>query len=163
MQQRPCLRWKEQTWLYAPEHVEKAVPCLCHTVVVHLQRDQVGILIGDFERWEGRSMCEAQKSRMKMHRLPPLADSNKYHITAPDRHMELIIFLTWRSAHRPLGSTAPPQEGDAASWPASPGPSSSTVVWESSGHMPAATPQTTQPSISQPISLPPRLEKEDLS
>lgn len=49
----------------APQHVKKAVPRLCHAVTVHLQRNQVGIFVGDFERREGWSVGKAQKSGVK--------------------------------------------------------------------------------------------------
>lgn len=48
-----------------PEHVEKAVPRLCHAVVIHIERDQAGVLVGDFERWEGWSVGAAQQPESK--------------------------------------------------------------------------------------------------
>lgn len=57
--------FKEQQTLLCvcvPEHVEKAIPRLGHAVIVHLQWNQVSILIGNFKRWEGRSVCESQQS-----------------------------------------------------------------------------------------------------
>lgn len=48
--------------LNVPEHVEEAVPCLSHAVVVHLDGDQDGVLIRDFERWKGRPVGETQQS-----------------------------------------------------------------------------------------------------
>lgn len=45
--------------VFVPQHMEEAVPCLCHTVAVHLQGNQVCIIIGNFEWWEGGPMCEA--------------------------------------------------------------------------------------------------------
>lgn len=47
--------------LKLPEHVEEAIPRLCHAVVVHLDGNQDGVFIGNFKRWEGRSVCEAQQ------------------------------------------------------------------------------------------------------
>lgn len=44
-----------------PEHVEEAVPRLCHAVIVHLDGNQDGIFIGNFERWEGWTVGEAQQ------------------------------------------------------------------------------------------------------
>ena len=48
-----------------PQHVEEAVPRLCHAIIVHLKRNQVGIFIRNFEWWEGWSMGKAQKPGLK--------------------------------------------------------------------------------------------------
>lgn len=55
------LKTRSQCEEFVPQHMEEAVPCLCHTVAVHLQRDQVCIIIGNFERRERWTVGEAQK------------------------------------------------------------------------------------------------------
>lgn len=55
----------ENVTVFIPQHMEEAVPCLCHTVAVHLQGNQACIIIRNFEWWEGRPMGDAQKPGFK--------------------------------------------------------------------------------------------------
>lgn len=48
-----------------PQHMEETVPCLRHTVAVHLQGNQVGIIIRNFEGREGRPMSDTQEPGFK--------------------------------------------------------------------------------------------------
>lgn len=158
--------------------MEEAVPRLCHAVIVHLDGNQDGIFVGNFERWEGWTVGEAQqpgvgtvcrrrhlhsgrgrRPRDKIHtHLLNVPFNDKREKNSP--HESVLFFLTWRSGRMPLCSTAPPQAGGASSWPASPVPSSSTAAWGSSGRTPAATPRTAPPSVSPPASPPRRLKRE---